>query len=257
MTADDNKKATNAMGSVVKTFNVLEALSNYQSCELTYIVKKTGYPKSTVHRILLTLIELGYVKQFSETNKYGCTFRILNLGSKIVGKNTIVLAAKAILEEMETITNENINLCLPDGNVLVIVSKRESNYSLRPSQPIGQRLPFHDSANGRAYLAHCNQEMRRGIIERLYNDGSISDILSFEDRLANIRREGVALEIEEHIKGVGCIASPLFDHTGRAIGTLGIATPTVRLKEEKISQFRSLVITKARELSNQLGAELS
>ncbi|MTI15957.1 IclR family transcriptional regulator [Rhodobacteraceae bacterium RKSG542] len=252
---DDKKTADSSISAVVKTFKVIETLSSRQSWDLARLTSAVDMPKTTVHRILLTLINIGYVEQCETSGKYRCTFRFLNLGSRIVDSNSVVMAAQPFMDELESITNENINLCIPDGDCLVIVSKRESTYSLKPSQPLGQRLPLHGSANGRAFLSHARECIQKKVISGLRSTGAVGDIQSFIDLLESIRKEGVAMEIEEHIKGVGCIAAPILDHENQPVGTLGIATPTVRLTDEMIKEFRRLAVTKAHALSKLLGAK--
>ena len=134
------QKRTRPTASVVrKTLRVIELMATKGEWSLSELSRLSKYPKTTMHRILLSLEEMGYVKQNPQNQSYGATIRLFEVGSKVIGTLDFVEIAYPLMLELSNITGETINLGVLDGLDVVCLRKVESKHYLRLDQPIGHR----------------------------------------------------------------------------------------------------------------------
>ena len=111
-------------------------------------------PKSTVHRLLASLVSLGYAAQEPETGRYRLTLKMFELSSGIVNSMEIMDVAKAHLERLSQRTGEAVHLVIRDARDIVYIYKTESG-PMRMSSRVGLRSPLYCTGVGKAILAPC------------------------------------------------------------------------------------------------------
>ncbi|SCY34010.1 IclR family transcriptional regulator [Alkaliphilus peptidifermentans] len=244
--------------SVDRTLSILEVLSDYQDgLGITDLSGKINLHKSTVHRLLATLIHKGYVIQDNVTNKYQITFKLFELGNKRLENIDLFSVAKPFLKELMSKTNEVVHLVIREGNEIVYIDKVESENTIRMFSKIGRRSPLYCTAVGKAILAQLPEEE----IERIWNnsviekftDHTIITIEEMKKELQEIRKKEYAVDEQENELGVRCVGAVVFNHTGEVAGAISISGPTIRVTKEKASEFSKLVIMYSKMISKELG----
>lgn len=246
------------INSIVKVFNLLEAVIMRDEWELSELVTATEFPKTTVHRMLLNLKSLGYVYQVPRSHRYAATTKIFELGCMVIRKKSVLRTARPIMEDMAFQTRETINLSVPDGIHMILLDKVDSiHYALKEDTPLGGRYLSYCSATGKATIS----QMRDDEIYELYSNHkfepqtphSISGIKELMRHVKITRTQGYSTDNEEYALGLRCIAAPIFDHSGKVIAGMSIAAPSVRFPDEKMPEMVDILKRGAANISSLLG----
>ena len=244
--------------SVDRALSILEVLSDYkEGLGITDISNKIHIHKSTVHRILATLIYKGYVVQDQKTNKYMITLKLFELGNKKVEDMNLLTVSKPYTEELMEKVNEVVHLVVRENNEIVYVDKVEADNTIRMASTIGRRSPLYSTSVGKAILAQLPDEE----VEKIWNSSkiekltefTITDLEEMKKELNIIRKKGYAVDNEENEIGVRCIGAPVFNIFGKVEGAISISGPTFRLTNEKIDGFAEQVVKYANAISRELG----
>lgn len=245
------------ISSLAKTFSVIELMTHKALWDLRELAKVSDLPKGTLQRILLTLEELGYVRQEHRGGAYGLTLKFFQLGRRIVGNNNLVELARPHCRALVSAVNETVNLCMASGNDMVVVDQQLSRHHLRLDSIVGSSFPIYPSASGKVWLAFQNEQDVMRMLKQICDANekiSAADITSFMDELADVRREGIAFDHEEIFEGVRCVSAPIFDYSGNIVATIGCSVPTIRITENLSFLLIDEVCDKARSISALLGA---
>lgn len=244
--------------SVDRALSILEVLSDYsEGLGVTDISNKIGLHKSTVYRLLSTLIYKGYVVQDSISNKYRITFKLFELGNKRVESLDILSASKPYTKQLMKEVNEVVHLVIRDGNEIVYIDKVEADNTIRMASSIGRRSPLYCTSVGKVILAYLSDEE----VEKIWNNSkiekltkyTITDLKDMKKELKIIRKKGYAIDNEENEIGVRCIGAPVFNRDGEVEGAISISGPTMRMTDSKLEEFSTEVIKYANMISKELG----
>ena len=244
--------------SIVKAFKLMELLVTKNEFELAELCRLLECPKTTVHRMLLTLQSLGYVEQNHKNLHYGASMKLFELGGKVIHNLSFIEIARPLMIELSEKTSETINLGILKGIDVVCVDVIPSKHRLKLDQPIGFRSKAYCWAMGKAILAFLPKEERAQLFSEY---GIISDtpkslktVSAVEKDLQRIQERGYSVDNEESGIGVRCVGAPIFKRNLEVIAGISIAGPTSRLKEQHIEHLGKLVIETAASISNRLGA---
>ncbi|HVP18382.1 MAG TPA: IclR family transcriptional regulator C-terminal domain-containing protein [Spirochaetia bacterium] len=255
-----------AAKAVVKTMKILECLSRERSFGITEIARlvsaDSGSPrmnKSTVYRFLTSLERLGFVRQDGETGKYSLTLRLFEIGTTALDRLEIWREAEPVLKEVGRLTGETVHLATLDESRLVYIGKIESVKTLRVSMMsrVGRTAPTYCTGLGKTLLAHLPPEqvdeiLRKEKMVRL-TARTITRRSDLDRELASIRKNGYALDDEEHEIGVRCVAAPVRDNKGIVCAAVSVSVPVIRLTDKEIPRYRRIVTQAADEISKRMG----
>jgi len=209
-----------------------------------------------MHRILLTLEELGYVKQNPQNQFYGATIRLFEVGSQVIQTLDFVGIAYPLMLELSNIIGETINLGVLDGLDVVCLRKVESKYYLRLDQPIGHREKAYFTAFGKAILAYLPYDQRSKLfLEHVVTPAtskSLRTVGEIEEDLKMVRVRGYSMDKGEGVEGVSCVGAPIFSRDSEVIAGLSIAGPTLRV-QKNLEYFGKLVGETTASISRNLG----
>ena len=259
MTADRPPKTEN-VAAVMKVFAVLETLAENRRASLAEIAQTAMTSKTTAHRLLQTMVDLGYVEQEPETERYGLTLKLFGLGARTLrGQEALLTVADRGMGRLSRAFGESVNLGVMDSRDqrVAYIHTYDSAFALSMQAPLGMRNPLHCTSLGKALLA-WRDEVEIG--ERLAamsfeprGPRTITDRETFRLDLARTRDRGFAEEIEEAEAGVRCMAAPILDHRGRSVAAISLAFPLFRFDEAKKPDYVALLCEVAREASEGLG----
>jgi IclR family transcriptional regulator, KDG regulon repressor len=229
--------------SIVKALKLLEVLSNGRAgVGVTDLAKSVGMPVSTVHRLLLTLRDSGYVVQ-DKNERYRLGWKIMAM-SRQAGPTGVRELARPVLDDLRDTTGETAHLAVFDGGQSLIVESAESLNNYRSCSPTGYRAPMYCTAVGKALLAflpqqHCEALFRKKV--KRFTPATITLKSLMKKELETIRRTKLAFDNEEGEKGVRCIAAPIFDGSGAVVAAVGISGPAERVTADHRGRFARLV----------------
>jgi DNA-binding IclR family transcriptional regulator len=220
------------------------------------IAERVGLPKSSVHRLLATLVAHQLVERDPETRRYRLGIRLFELGSAAIHERGLHTAAHPALEQLSARSGETCHLAVLSGTEAVYVYKLDGPASIVMSSRVGGRAPCHATSIGKVLTAWAGEELfeaLRGRPLHAYTARTITTFEAFEAELARVRDQGYALDLEEFEEGLRCIAAPVRDHSSQVVAALGIAGPRRRLDDEHLPGLSEVVVEAAGRLSRNLG----
>lgn len=249
---------SNIVQSVDRTLEILELLSNHvEGLSIKDISERLGFHKSTVHRLLGTLIYKGYVEQDPVTNHYLVTLKLFQLGSRKVENTDVIKVSKPFLNKLAQLSGEVVHLVLRDGVDIIYVDKVEGNHIIRMHSRIGHRSPMYCTAVGKAIMATLDEEKNRLIfdqspVEQL-TEKTITTYDDFVSSRQDIYNKGYAIDDEENEPGVTCVAVAIKDFSGESHAAISISGPTERMNKESIDKYSVALKEYCHLISQQLG----
>lgn len=244
--------------SVDRTLTILEVLSNhYDGLGITEISNLVDLHKSTVHRLLATLLYKGYVIKDIQSNRYRLSLKLYELGSKIVVKTDILKSSKPYTEELMNIVNEVVHLVIRERNDIIYIDKVEAVNTISMASTIGRRSPLYCTSVGKAMMAYLTDKEIKDIWDgsdiQKFTKNTITNFGVFKEELNSIRDKGYAVDNEENELGVRCIGAPVFNMKGEVEGAISISGPTNRILKKNIEDYGEKVKKYATLISRELG----
>lgn len=242
---------------VERIFQLIEQLASHPAgASLQRLAQETGLAKSTVHRLLASLVSLGYAAQEPETGRYRLTLKMFELSSGIVNSMEIMDVAKAHLERLSQRTGEAVHLVIRDARDIVYIYKTESG-PMRMSSRVGLRSPLYCTGVGKAILATLPPEE----VEDVWNHSSLKkltsrtvvDLTEMQDQLAEVRANGYAIDDEENEMGVRCVAVAIPGPDGRAESAFSISGLAPYMTPERIRRVAALALDTRTDILADLG----
>jgi len=244
------------IGSVASALQLLELLAKSGAAlSLADIAAMAGQPKSSVHRMLSSLIHLGYVEQGAAA-RYQLTFKLMGLGIELLSSIDIVKASRVHLEALVRASNENAYLAVPErtGNS-IYVARVETSRAVRVHSPLGVPNLICYTATGRSMLAFLPELRERVLSQKLRPpmSTSVSDVNEMRAVLAEVERRGYAVTRAQGSPDTGGIAAPIRDVTGGVIASCGIAVPVHRMNDALVRSCVPKVVRAAHAISQEMG----
>ncbi len=236
-----------------RLFGCLEYLAQNGSCALVELATALELNKSTIDRILNSLIHLGYVEQYHSTGRYELTMKLVGLSGLYMKKMNVVEQVKPFLSRLMNDTKETIHFVKRTGNQVVYIHKVESFYnSVQMVSMVGNRLPIYCSGVGKAIACQMSEEELKVLwdssnIEKR-TPFTLTEFSDFQKELELVKERGYALDNEENEMGVRCIAANLPGLCGCNDYAFSISAPINRMSEERIQELSKLLLQTRQEI---------
>jgi IclR family transcriptional regulator, acetate operon repressor len=245
--------ATGGVQSVERVLDLLEAMADAGGATgLSELAATSGLPLPTIHRLVRTLADRGYVRQ-EPSRRYALGPRLIRLGesaSRMFG----IWASPHLARLVDTL-GETANLALFDGGQVVYVAQVPGRHSMRMFTEVGRRVSPHCTAVGKAILAQLPPATVHDVLHRTdlvaRTPATITDPSVLLAEIDRVREAGHALDEGEQEIGVRCVAVGVGG--GPAPAAISISGPTARMTDELVER----AVPQLRSAADALGAELS
>lgn len=257
----DDKTDQNTIKSLDRAMLVFEYLSEDQGKALSALASETGQSAATVYRILVTLEGRGLVELDRRTQLWHVGAQAFVIGNKFLRRSGLIERARPVLRKLMEDTGETANIGTEKGGLVLFLSQVETHENIRAFFPPGTLSPMHSSGIGKALLA----EMDAARLDRVLADHdlavftahTITDRDKLRANLAEIRRNGFAVDEEEKNLGMRCIAAPVFDVNQEAVAGISVSGPTSRVGQAQVAALSQAVIAAAQELTLAIGGAVT
>ncbi|AOT68710.1 IclR family transcriptional regulator [Geosporobacter ferrireducens] len=218
---------------------------------------KLGIGKSTIHRILDTLMAYNYVEKCAESTKYRLSWKFFEIGNLIPQQRNLSNLNMEDLQELCNKYEETVNLGVRVDDSVVIISRIDPKSTLVANVPIGTREPLHATGMGKVILSELSKEE----LIRIFGDSPLKSctpntISSLDDlmiQLDKIREQGYSIDDEEFYPGLSCIAMPIRNYKREIVAAVSVSGPSMRLNFTKIMNIKKDLEKTCNILSNYLG----
>lgn len=248
------------MNSIEKSIQILNYLSRAErSVGITELSSKLLFPKSTIHRMLKSLVSYSLVDQEKETSKYRLGMRVIEYSNSFYNSFDFRQIAKPFLKKicLETGFTTFLTAWYNCRSICIDSIAPSRNASTHLFVEIGKEMPFHSAASAKTLLAHQpSEDIKRIINENTlpkYTSRTIVNPKKLEEHLSKIRESGFSICDEELEEGIKAISVPVKNINKEVIASITITGLSNRLPNSNIKKFIKILVNSAQELSGMLG----
>jgi IclR family transcriptional regulator, KDG regulon repressor len=248
-----------AVPAVSRALDILELFLDRPALSAPQITDQLGLPRTTVHELVTTLTDRGYLEAVhGAPTRYRLGMRLFQLGSQFADRLDLVREAQETAAAVASACDETVHVAVLDGINVVYIAKVDSTHPVRMVSAVGRRLPAHCTGVGKMLLAGLGDEAvdaryPRGGALTAMTPHSIVSPAKLRAALIRAREDGVAYDDCESNESVRCVAAPVIDHSGRTVAAMSISVPTIRWTDERRTEWTELIRGGAAQLSQRLG----
>jgi IclR family KDG regulon transcriptional repressor len=251
----------NTLTSVVPAVDrAIQILHAFDSAEewlgVSDLSRRLDFPKSTVHDILNTLAFHGFLLRDEVTRRYRLGPALFRLGHLAGMQLNLADVARPFMHELAAKLAETVILGTSTDHHIQIVAVVEPELEMKISASVGRRLHHSAGAPGKIFHAARQPEALADLLARdplqSFTPRSITDPARYTTMLAEVRRQGYAVDNEEYLPGVRAVAAPVWDWSSEIIATLYVVGFTSHLTDERLAELARQVVATADTLSKKL-----
>lgn len=221
--------------TIDRTFEILEVIQSRNGAGVSEIADRVDIGKSAVHNHLSTLMDREYIEKDGDDYQIGLSF--LNLGAYARNRMAIYDTAESQIDELAAETGELVNLLVERNGIGVYLYQSKGDSAVELDTHEGKRVQLHCTALGKAILGFRPRDEVDAVLREhglpQLTANTITDREEFLATLKQIRQRRYAIDNEERLKGLRCIAAPITNDTDRSIAAVSISCPTHRVDDER------------------------
>jgi DNA-binding IclR family transcriptional regulator len=248
------------LSTALKPLMLLERIAAREHpVTLAEVAAGSDVPRPTLHRWLASLTSAGLLQRAPDGRRFELAPRASQLAFSILSNRPGAALRHGILQRVAHGVGESCNLTVLHGAEVTYIDRVEAKWPLRITFQRGSKVPVHCSASGKLFLALMPPAKRDMILRdhpfERFTDNTLVNPDALVRELPKIRKQRYALDCEEYLQGLVCLAVPMFQRSGRArtcVAALAIQAPTSRLSHAAILDNLSTLQTAAQALAATL-----
>lgn len=205
------------------------------------VVRASGYPRPTVHRIVAALVAEQLLMETGGGKGLALGVRLIQLASRSWGRSELRVIAANELKRLRDVTGETIHLAIPNGNSMVYIEKLESLSAVRMASRIGTSVSMHSTAVGKAYMAALDPQRFETLFQGLdlhpYTANTVTDRGLLRQKIAEVRSRGWAVDDEENEKAIYCFGSTIRGSNGEPVAAISVSTLLFRQRSNPVESY--------------------
>jgi DNA-binding IclR family transcriptional regulator len=249
---------TASVPAAERTLSILELLSTTKGgLTLPELSRRLGLPKSSTHRLLVTLERRAYLHRNRLTHRYMFGPKLFSVANWALSGLDLREQALPFLKSLVRRSGLTVHMAINEDNEAVLIEKVSPPGSLGIASRVGKRMDLHWCAVGKCLMAYLPEEeflrlMRERKLTR-NNENTIRSVRQMKLQCEEIRRVGYSFEDEEGEIGYRCVGAPVFDHSGNCVAAISVAGTTDQIGPENLASLNQLVRQTALDISKTLG----
>jgi len=249
------------MSTIEKAFQIIEEIISHQDNGLSFpdILRTEILPKTSTHRLLRILVDIGYLIFDQDTKRYRGSLKLARLGSLVIENINLKNIAHSYLQSLKKITGHTCHLGIMNETKGVYLDIIESkDYGIKLFSEVGKEFPLHCTGLGKILLAFLEPSQRSQIIKgnlEKYTVNTITDLSALEAELRTVKKNAYALDSQEITRGIMCIAAPVFDYKGKVAAGISATFPSYLADESDLKQDTEAVTKCAAQVTRVMGGK--
>jgi len=241
--------------SVDRALTILELLARGGESGVTEIAAGLGVHKSTAFRLLATLEAHRMVEQVNDRGQYRLGVGNLRLAGATTARLDVVTEARAVCRQLAAETGETVNITVRSETSALYLDQVAGSSALQSHNWVGQRIPLHATSNGKVLLSELSEAEFKAALRELprFTEHTVTKRSGLRAELADVRRLGYALAVDELEDGLTAAAAPIRNAHGDIIASMSISGPSFRLTDERLAEIVPKLVAAATEVSHRLG----
>jgi IclR family transcriptional regulator, KDG regulon repressor len=247
----------NSMQTITRAIHILKAFSiDEKELSLAQLHHKLGLSKSSLQRILNTLVANGFLEKDNDKKTYKLGLELYYLGKLVEDHSHLLTTAKPFLRKLRDKLGENVYINVIEDNARKCIAFEEAKHTLMTISHIGATSPLYMGASGKVLLANLPLEEIEKYIEETNlkpaTEKTIIDKEELQEELKVIREKGYSVSYGELVYGVFSASAPIFDNRNNMIAGIAVSAPLVRVNDSIIDSF----IVSVKEAANQISDKI-
>ncbi|WP_336776102.1 IclR family transcriptional regulator [Paenibacillus sp. MMO-58] len=237
--------------AVERALDILLCFTEGTDLAMSEIAEKVGLHKSTVHRMLATLEDRGFVERDPSSERYHLGMRMWELSAHLSSSDDQSVIWQPEMERLRDRLGETVSIYVRDGSERVRIQAVQSNQPVRRVAPVGARLPLYAGASSKVLIAYSD----RFVQEQIFGDPAwllAIDLDQYKQQLEEIVQQGYATSFEEREPGVAALAAPIFNRHGQVAAALSVSGPSSRLTIETMREYSTVLIEFAKRMGTMI-----
>jgi DNA-binding IclR family transcriptional regulator len=227
--------------AVERAMQILSAFdSEHGDRRVSEIARVTGLHKATTHRIMMTLLNGGFLERAPDGERFRLGIRVVELGLGALRGLDLRRASFPYMQQLAARFDETCDLGILDRGMVLYVEVVHSQHSLTIAARVGRRLPAYCTASGRVFLAFLPPEVVEPILSeplRPCTGKTITSLSRLREELEATRQRGYALDDEEFEEGIRAVSAPIRDIEGNVVAALSMPGPVRRMPPQRIPEI--------------------
>lgn len=252
-----NNESKSGVQSVERSLDIIEVLATEpEGLGVSRLAEVTGLHKSTVHRLLATLLERGYVAK-QQDGSYRLGLKLIEAASCFLNGLELQTEARPYISQITRELGLTAHLGILEGDKVVYIEKMDVIANIKMYNQIGLRVPAYCSSLGKCLLCRYSREeldviMKDSSFEK-FTDNTITSMDRFHKEMIKVREEGWAIDNEESEYNHRCIGAPIYDYRGDIIAAISASGNNVAVPEDKIAYIAGYIKDVAMSISKEMG----
>jgi DNA-binding IclR family transcriptional regulator len=249
---------TQDTGTLGKAVAILDVVARSPSpLRFSDLLAATGEPRGTLHRRLRHMLEEGLLETGSD-GRYGLGLRLMHFASVAWARNDIRTIVRPHLEALQAKVGETVHFGVLTGVEIAYLDKVEALQNVRMHSTVGAVSPVYCTGIGKAALALLDDRVLAELLPKIsfrqFTPTTISEGDQLLAALKDVRRQGVAYDLEEHEPGICCIAVGIA--AGDKACGVSITAPAYRADRARLDSWREDLTAVAKRIESELFARL-
>lgn len=237
--------------AVERALDILLCFTAGTDLAMSEIAEKVGLHKSTVHRMLATLEDRGFLERDPSSERYHLGMRMWELSAHLSRSDDQAVIWQPEMERLRDRLGETVSIYVRDGSERVRIQAVQSNQPVRRVAPVGARLPLYAGASSKVLIAYSD----RFVQEQIFGDPAwllAIDLDHYKQQLEEIVDQGYATSFEEREPGVAALSAPIFNRHGQVAAALSVSGPASRLTMESMREYSPVLIEYAKRMGTMI-----
>ncbi|WP_136686079.1 IclR family transcriptional regulator domain-containing protein [Falsirhodobacter xinxiangensis] len=257
MNRSTSPEAVRGTALLTKALDILEFVGEGdRRIKFKDIAEYTGHTRSTLYRILAALTSRGMLDLDKRDQSYILGPRFTAMSGSISQNSELIARASGPLRDLAEMYGENINLAVLNGTAPVTVARWQGSAAQPFSVPLGEKKPLHATSLGKAILAFADEATAADLLCRIdytrYTARTLVTSEALQADLSICRARGYAMDDNEILDGVVCVAAPIYGPDGRVAGSASFNVPAHRMDPARRGELASLLIGVTRQISEDM-----
>jgi DNA-binding IclR family transcriptional regulator len=253
--AEAGEESGTGVKSARRTIDLLETFAeNPAWTSLADLHVRTGVPRSSLHGLLRTLRDAGWIETDTGGTRFRLGVRALICGTAYLDRDPAMPHATEALERVREQTGFTAHYARLSGGQVVYLETRESRHSMHLVSRVGRTLPAYATSLGKALLAELTETELTGLLPQSLaplTENTITSRDKLRDELAVVRERGYAFEHEEGTAGVACVAA-VVPYRIPASDALSCSMPASQATDSETRRIGELLAEVTDDLSQRL-----
>lgn len=248
----DKDPKTYNVRAVERAMQILSCFDQNPQLGVSEIAQATGLHKATAHRLLMTMLNRGFLERSADGERFRLGLRLMEMGLSALRGLDVRQAAYPYMQQLVDRFGETCTLSVFDRGQMLYIEVVYGEHSLTIAARVGRHLPAHCTASGKVLLAFLPPEITESILcgpLAVYTEKTIASPDLLRQELKLVRARGYAVTDEEFESGIRAISAPIRDLDGKVIAALGLPFPASRFNAERVPEIAQALMDAANAVS--------